>query len=164
MKIILGDVEKLMEMANVRGKNVVTDKINFSFYFSSKAGMSHGIRVKICWNPNRIGDNVIDGYMELHGDYEYISSPNPVNSCDSKDVKLARTFFKKYKVLFSAVWELVLDPPELQDYFRKIISFDNLLGEFHSIKSSSYEAIQFAKSLQELESIVRKTNAFNMND
>lgn len=164
MKIILRDVEKLMEMANVRGKNVVTDKINFSFYFSSKAGMSHGIRVKICWNPNRIGDNVIDGYMELHGDYEYISSPNPVNSCDSKDVKLARTFFKKYKVLFSAVWELVLDPPELQDYFRKLISFSDMLKEFHGIDKDVYEAIQFAKSLQELESIVRKTNAFNMND
>ena len=33
MKIILENAEKLMEMANVRGKNVVTDKINFSFYF-----------------------------------------------------------------------------------------------------------------------------------
>ena len=50
MKIMLEDVEKLMEMANLRGKQVKTDNIDFSFYFSSKAGNSHSIRIKICWN------------------------------------------------------------------------------------------------------------------
>lgn len=97
MTIMLENAEKLMEMANVRGKNVVTDKINFSFYFSSKANMSHGIRAKISWNPNKIGDNTIDGYMQLHGNYEYVPSPNPVNNCDAEDIKSARAFLRSIK-------------------------------------------------------------------
>ena len=79
-------------------------------------------------------------------------------------VKLARAFFKKYKVLFAAVWELVLDPPELQDYFRKLISFSGMLKEFHGIDKDVYEAIQSANNVIDLETIVRKLNAFNMND
>lgn len=63
----------LLEMANLVGKTVNTDVINFSFYFSDKFVANHGIRVKIIWNRNKMqGDN--SGYLELHDDYKYESS------------------------------------------------------------------------------------------
>lgn len=64
--------EEIRPMANVRGKRVKTDKIDFSFYFSSKYGINHAIRVKIRFDPARITHEDFDGYMELHGNYGWI--------------------------------------------------------------------------------------------
>ena len=60
-------MKQLMEMANVRGNYVVTDNINFSFYFSDKTECNHAIRAKIKWNPAKVSGS-LDGYVELHGD------------------------------------------------------------------------------------------------
>ena len=63
----------LMEMANVRGVDFVhTRNLPFSFYFSTKSVVhkSPGIRIKVIWNPSKTPKDA-DGYIELHGDYEY---------------------------------------------------------------------------------------------
>ena len=147
----------LLEMANVIGRNVKTDDINFSFYFSDKYGMQHGIRVKIKWNPDRF-KKPEDGYMELHGDYEYVNSSE--NFVSEKEIEKARKFFKKYKVLFAAVWEGVVDQSELQAYFREHISFNDLLDSFY-FENGELDGI---KDLKQLEKVVRQNNLFNMND
>ena len=163
MKIILEDVEKLMEMANLRGKQVKTDNIDFSFYFSSKAGNSHSIRIKICWNRERMKDNCVDGYMELHGDYKYVNSPG-CKIPNNKQIVEAREFFRKYKVLFAAVWEGTLEADIVQLFFMKRIRWPEVLSEFEDISKIAYDKIQLCSNISELEAVVRKTHAFNMND
>ena len=162
MKITVESTDKLMEMANLRGRQVKTDNINFSFYYSDKSGVSHGIRVKIKWNPDRMSGEV-DGYMELHGDYNYIDSPNSKKP-RTKDILAAKKFFQKYKVLFAAVWEMKLEEDVVQDYLRKLITLEEVKAEFYDIPEVAYMQIQKCNSISDIEYVVRKTDAFNMND
>ena len=157
--------ESLFEMSNIRGKYIKVEDLDFSFYFSSKSNAydRHGIKVKLCWNREKIGRDLLDGYMELSGDYKYTSTAHPANKIDSVDIATARYFFKKYKVLFSAVWEEVLDENFLVSYLKGDLSFSDLTQEFE-LPFDSYEFVQRCKSLKELESVVRRYHIYNMND
>lgn len=91
----LQENQHLLEMANLVGKTVSTDNIDFSFYFSDKFIANHGIRVKIIWNRNKMqGDN--SGYLELHGDYRYESSSD-FKKILNKEIEKTRVFFKNIK-------------------------------------------------------------------
>ena len=159
------DEDMLLEMSNVHGKRVKIDDIDFSFYFSSKYAVSdrHGIRVKICWNREKLSHSLIDGYMELHGEYEYVSAKHPNMSPSKYDIMTARYFFKRYKVLFAAVWEGVLYEDELVQYLIGKTNLHDLISTF-DIPSDDYEIIKNATSLKDLEKLVRHYNIFNMND
>lgn len=156
----------LMEMANAVGNNVRREKnLPFSFFFSSKKAVrgAHGIRVKILWNPSKAPADA-DGFLELHGDYEYIPGSHKYEP-NAKELSIARKFFKKYKVLFSAVWEDVLyDPSQLVMYFYGKISWKELMKQFDTGKSDWNFYISTAENLQELEGMVKEENMFNMND
>ena len=147
----------LTEMANLVGKKVKIEPIDFSFYFSDKREVNHGIRVKVKWNRDHLAGGT-DGYFELHGDYPWVQSADGVKK-DQKGIQKARNFFKKYKVLFAAVWEGCLDADVVQDYFKGVISFNELLQNF----LIAFDFIGI-KSLKELEKCVRLNNLFNMND
>lgn len=163
----------LMEMANVRGNKVLEGgkKLPFSFYMSDKKAVHqvHGIRIKIFWNSNRVSGDA-DGYMELHGDYNYVQSSK--NRPSSKDLAIAKEFFRKYKVLFAAIWERVLDSTDVQSYLYGEISFKQLLGcfwfeDFPNNRDSqllNFARITHCTSLEDLEKCVRRFNIFNMND
>lgn len=155
----------LMEMANIVGRRVKTDSITFSLYFSRKNASRHSIRVKVYWDRQNISEDRC-GYMELHGDYNYSQSPAQKYKPKAYMVDTLRYFIKKYKVLFSAVWEGVLGEDSLQEYFRGGINFKELLQEFveNKIGKQKYEALNYAEDLKQLEYIVRKYNIFNMND
>lgn len=154
----------LFEMSNIRGKFVKVEDIDFSFYFSSKNNVNnqHGIRVKICWNREKIGKDLLDGYMELHGDYKYISKNNPNVKPDEVDLATARYFFKRYKVLFAAVWENKLDENILSDYLRGNIDFTELLDSFEDLPDNDMIKIKQAKSVKDLFNIVKENNIFNL--
>lgn len=156
----------LMEMANAVGNIVRREKnLPFSFFFSSKKAVRgiHGIRVKILWNPSKAPADA-DGFLELHGDYAYIPGSHKYEP-NAKELSIARKFFKKYKVLFSAVWEDVLyDPSQLVMFFYGKISWKELLEQFDTGKSDWNFYISTAENLQELEGVVREENMFNMND
>lgn len=155
----------LMEMANMVGNRVKTDaNLPFSFYFSTKSAVhgAHGIRVKILWNPSK-SPNDADGYMELHGNYEYVRGSHKYKPTE-KELKVARNFFKKYKVIFSAVWEEKMDYTSVQDFFEGEISFRELLINFTNVTEKQFYLINHASTLEELESIVREKKIFNMND
>lgn len=155
----------LMEMANVRGIDTAIEKhLPFSFYFSSKkaAHGQHGIRLKVIWNPSKAPEDA-DGYFELHGDYKYESGSHKYHpSADER--KVARTFCRKYKVLFAAVWEGILYDGDLQDYFKGRIKLNELLSKFDIEDDMNYYYLNHCKSLQELEACVHKYNIYNMND
>lgn len=157
------DDSLLLEMAIVRGNYVKTDKIDFSFYFSDKTECNHRIRVKVKWNPVRVSGS-LDGYFELYGDYVYVQSNNSDSHPSAKSIIDAQNFFKKYKVLFAAVWEEKLDPNDLIDYFRGRLSWKQLLKCFMNVNDIEYNMIQLCNDRKELEKCVRVYEIFNMND
>lgn len=152
----------LLEMANAIGEDIVTDDVNFSFYFSDKSKCNHGIRVKIKWNPSTTSGS-LDGYMKLHGDYEYVASPK-ASKAKGKDIKEAREFFKKYKVFFAAVWEGILDENNLQKYFDGRLNWNQLISKFKIEDEDAYYGINHCKDLQSLEKFIKENKIFNMND
>lgn len=156
----------LMEMANAVGNNVRREKnLPFSFFFSSKKAVrgTHGIRVKILWNPAKAPADA-DGFLELHGDFEYIPGSHKYEP-NAKELSIARRFFKKYKVLFSAVWEdVIYDPSQLVMYFYGKISWKELMKQFDTGNSDWNFYIQTTDNIKELEQLVREENMFNMND
>ncbi len=151
----------LMEMSNVLGKRVVTDNIPFSFYFSSKDDVPHLIRIKVKWNREKIGMD-LDGYFELHGDLEYVSSNNATKTPSGKELKIAREFIRKYKVLFCAVWENKLDQDDLSQFFKGRISLQELLKYFVNISENEHNAINNCNTIGELEQCVKELMIFNM--
>lgn len=154
----------LMEMANVIGNKVKVEyKLPFSFYFCDKDAVhqQHAIRAKILWNPSKAPSNA-DGYMELHGDYKYTISSHKYKPI-SKELSLARDFFRKYKVLFAAVWEEKLNSNDLVDYFNGNYSWRELLACF-DLKGKDYYNVNHCNNLNELEKCVRENKIFNMND
>ena len=175
--IDLSPYEPLYELANIRGQKIVTDEVDFSFFFSSKRGMSHGIRVKIIWNKNKIGQlsDCHSGTLRLHGDYKYEGAKISAHQLNN-----ARKFFKKYKVLFAAVWEFALYPELVGDYLKGHADFEEILNdlnipddklgriieEFHAKLNSALYARypQDERHLRILEDIVRHQRLFNMND
>lgn len=162
----LGDPSALLlEMASVLGNEVRAEcRLPFSFYFSDKNAVhqQHGIRAKIIWNPSKSSSNA-DGYMELHGDYRYISGSHKYQPT-SKELRAAREFFQKYKVLFAAVWEEKLNPMHLVRYFAGDLSLRDLLAKFEEVREKQYYDINHCKTLGELENCVRKNKIFNIND
>ncbi len=150
-----------LEMANMVGNKVKTERIRFSFYFSGKGNINHAIRVKIVWNNSKMtGPNI--GFMELHGDYAYTSSSGN-KKISNDEITAMRKFFKKYKVLFAGVWEGKIGEHDVKDYFTRDIYFKDLLKRFN-VPESHKKAISSANSISDLERIVRAHRIFNMND
>ena len=156
-------MRSLMEMATVRGNYVKTDNINFSFYFSDKTECNHAIRAKIKWNPNKVSGS-LDGYIELHGDYNYVQSPSSDAHPSAKDIKMMQQFFYKYKVLFAAVWEMKLEADDVADYFLGRIDLISLIDKFDDIDPQHMMILWRAKTINDLKKLVYEWDIFNMND
>jgi len=155
------DLDEVMCMSNLRGNKIkVPHKMPFSFYFSQKRA-SHSIRVKPMFNPNELDEDLL-GNLELHGDWKYTPGKNDKH-VKSRLKNEMIDFFKTYKVLFAAVWEKQIEEDSVQDYFRGIISFRELIKEFKFYRKYEVQ-MDDIRSVQELESFVRKNSIFNMND
>lgn len=154
--------DMLTEMANVRGKDVEVDDIDFSFYFSKK-NSNHGIRLKVIWNRERMsGDD--DGYIEMHGDYKYVRTPGSKYKPKGWEINGLRYFCKKWKALFSAVWEQKLDETDLRKYFEGQLTFQELMETFGGLKKEHYPIVNKCDNVRQLEEVVRKYGIYNMND
>lgn len=154
--------DHLLEMANIRGRDISVEDIDFSFFFSRKYP-NHAPRIKICWNRERMTHDT--GNLELHGDYKYTQDASCKYKPDSVDIATARYFAKKYKVLLMAVWEEKLDPNDLIDWLRGRISWKELLDSFINIGESEKRVLShIAPSVQNLENIVRRYNLWNLYD
>ena len=144
-------------MANLRGKQVTREKLDFSFYFSCGDGVNHANRVKICFDPNKLSHREFDGYMELHGDYSWSPNDNG-RHIKAKQVNKAREFFKKYRVLFNSVWFESIPEDVVQDYLRGLIDFEDVLVAFEVsvVGEELYDRIQLCKNLTELTQTVEE--------
>lgn len=155
----------LMEMANFLGNRIkLYNRLPFSFFVSSKTAVhnQHSIRAKLIWNPSKAPASA-DGNLELHGDYKYTVNSHKYKPT-SGELEIARDFFKRYKVLFAAIWEEKLDPAYVQDYLAGRISIKEMLAQFDNISERQYFDINHCNNLEELEQCVRKYRVFNMND
>lgn len=153
--------DEIMCMANVRGNSVsVPHSLPFSFYFSRR-NSSHGIRVKVVFNPNRLNINEC-GNLELHSDWVYVPGHND-KGVSSKIKNQMIDFFRKYKVLFAAAWEDVIQEDIIQDYFRGLITWNELIQSFDFYEEYKGDLDKIS-DVASLEQYVRKCNIFNMND
>lgn len=166
MKLIVKiDNDFLFEMVNIRGKYVkIPHKLNFSFYFSPKDAVEgkdicHGLRVKPLFNPEKMSINKA-GTLKLHGDWKYIPGEDD-KKIGAKPIAEMKEFFKKYKILFSAVWEKSLPPDALYDYFRGTITFSELIQEFDFYDDYKKDPIfNNIKELSELGQFIKEHDLF----
>ena len=164
--------EILFEMAGIRGKTVKNPaRLPFSFYFSTKDAVEskdvqHGLRVKPVFNPESIKLSEL-GTLKLHGDWQYIPGPNDTN-IKSKYIKEMKDFFKKYKILFAAVWEHALPHDIVEDYFRGHATFEDILPEFEFYDTYKNLINSFnghgIKTFEDIHDFVVKYNLFNTWD
>lgn len=163
MKLVI-DENMLFEMSNIRGKYVKNPhRLDFSFYFSPKDAVEgkdicHGLRVKPIFNPEKM-DIQSAGTLKLHGDWKYIPGTGDI-SVSNKKVKEMKQFFTDYKILFAAVWEKVLPPDSLYDYFRDTITFSELLQELDFYEDYK-EVLSYVTNVIELNMFVKEHNLFN---
>lgn len=74
-----------------------------------------------------------------------------------------KEFFKKYKVLFAAVWNKEIFEDVIVAYFSGNIDFQELIQEFDFYDEYEKE-MKDIKNVAELEDFVRDNNIFNMWD
>ena len=155
------NLDEIMCMSNLRGNKIkVPGKMPFSFYYSQK-NSSHGIRVKPVFDPQRVDLKKL-GTLKLCDDWKYTPGPDD-KKINSKLKNQMYDFFRTYKVIFAGVWEGVIPEGDVYEYFRGIISLNELFEEcdFYSSYSSELDSIS---TISEFENFVRENNVFNMND
>ena len=154
------DEISLLEMSVVLGERVKVEEINFSFFFSANTSQ-HSIWVKIVWNKEKTIKQHF-GFMELFGDYEYIKAKGSNEHIAESDITAARNFFKKYKVIFAAVWEYQLEQTTAEDFFKVEITLKDLIRKLE-IKIDKKDQAKIL-NLADFERYVRDRHLFNMND
>lgn len=145
----------LIEMANIVGKFVKVEKLNFSFYFSSKDGVPYPIRVKPVFNREKLLKSKT-GTLKLTDDWEYIPGEDD-GFVSNKLVDEMKNFFREYIVLFCMVWDEQLDDTSVQRYFNGQMTLEELIQEI----SFYNEEMSNISTIEELEDYARRTESVN---
>lgn len=120
----------------------------FSFYLYARDSLSHGPRVKPIFNSGKPKDTFA-GVLKLCDDWEY--TPGPQDSTIGADqIREMKAFFRKYLVLFCAVWNLQLDDPTVGDYFEGEVDFDEVIQslDFYDEFKRELDQVHDAESLE----------------
>lgn len=156
MKRVLHD--SIFAMSNVVGNKVKIDKLPFSFFFSTKDGVDHDIRVKVIFDPSSF-DPAGAGSLKLCDDWSF---DYPSKHISASKLHLMYKFFHKYIVLFCIVWEKQLDPNTLIDYFYNRTTLEDLIKEL-SFYNENKTLLDNVQSVKELEQVCRKHNLTNLH-
>ena len=147
-------------MSNARGKYIVIPgKLPFSFYFSSGVGVSHPIRVKPMFNPEKLIQSKT-GTLKLCDDWEYVPGEDDGN-VKGQDIKKMKQFFRRYMVLFAAVWDEQLQDSTLQDYFYGRIGFNEMLQDLEFYNNYADE-LDNINTVEDLEQFCRDNKLVNL--
>lgn len=145
----------LIEMANVVGKYVKRpNKLPFSFYFSAQNN-SHSIRVKPSFNAERLIKSQI-GTLKLCDDWEFVPGKDDTN-VNQKEITEMKNFFRKYLVLFCAVWDMQLSEYPVQKYFEGDFSLQTVIEDMDFYNSD----MDKIKTIEELEKYCRENDLVN---
>ena len=153
-------MEYVFETSGIRGNYVKQPyPLPFSFYFSSGTGVPGNIRVNPVFNPEMLKRSET-GTLKLCGDWEY--TPGYMDQDVSDDlVQEMKAFFRKYLVLFCAVWDEQMQDAVLQDYFTGKISFDEMLQDLDFYETYSNE-LSSIRDVQNLEAFCRDNDLVNL--
>lgn len=99
-------------------------------------------------------------YFYIHSDWKYIPG-NDDKDVSNRDINAMKDFFKTYKVLFATVWEKVLEPDALYDYFRGIMDFNDIKQEL-DFYNEHKEDLDKIDTLTEFTEFVRQYHLFNL--
>lgn len=160
MKRLIRSSEDIFAMSNVRGRNVKNPhNLPFSFYFSSGADVSHDIHVKPMFNPEKLKKSMT-GTLKLCDDWHYTPGLDDKN-VDQKLVNEMKSFFRRYLVLFCAVWDEQMQDATLEDYLKGEISFSKMLEDldFYADKQDDLKKIT---TVEDLEQYCRQNSLVNM--
>ena len=158
------EVEQLDDifcMTSVRGTKMENPgKRPFSFYFSGR-NSSHGPRVKVTFNPNRLIMNKV-GTLELNSDWEFTPGEDDQHVSE-KQVDEMKRFFRDYLVLFLLVWDFHLSDPILGDYFSGDADLHDVIQDLDFYKDYRNELDEI-RDVSVLEDFCKKNNLVNMYD
>lgn len=160
MKRVIYSNEDIFAMSNVRGRYVKNPRsLPFSFYFSSGSGVSHDIRVNPMFNPEKLKKS-LTGTLKLCDDWRYTAGSEDKN-VDSKLILEMKQFFRKYLVLFCAVWDEQMQDAVLEDYFLGNISFNTMLKDLDFYEEHK-ESLDNISDVSSLEAYCRLHDLVNM--
>ena len=158
MKKYLRGQDAIFAMSNVQGRFVTVEKLNFSFYYSSR-NSSHGPRVKVSFNPSKMRvENA--GTQKLCDDWAFTGSKKALGSISSKEIQEMQTFFRKYLIIFLLVWDFKCDEPNPENYLTGRISFDEFIQDLDFYGDYSKE-LDRINTVSELEKFCRDNNLVN---
>lgn len=160
MKRYIKSTEDIMCMANLLGRDIrVPNPLPFSFYFSTKNSI-HGIRVKPVFNPEKMSADLV-GTLKLCDDWEYIPGKND-SAVDGKSIRRMKAFFRKYKVLFEAVWCKQLQETTVTDFFRGFITLKDLITQFEFYNDYKTELDEI-DDIDELTEYIYEINVLDLS-
>lgn len=155
MKLTIKENDFMIEMANIVGNYVANpNKLSFSFYFSANNG-THSIRVKPSFNPERLIARKV-GTLKLSDDWKFTPGEDDTK-IKNKDIEIMKDFFRKYIVLFCAVWDMQLSERPVQKYFEGDYTLLQVMKDmdFYNENMKSIETIE------DLENYCRKNKLVN---
>lgn len=159
MKRVICSDDYILAMSNIRGIHVKNpNNLPFSFYFSSGKNAPHNIRVKPMFNPAKLKES-LTGTLKLCDDWEFKPGVNDKNVKPDK-IAAMKAFFRRYIVLFCAVWDEQMQDGILEDYFKGEITFQEMLEDLDFFDEYT-EELSAISTVEELEEFCRINNLVN---
>lgn len=150
----------LIEMSDVRGKYVKhPHQLPFSFYFSSGTNTKHSIRVKPVFNPEKLKASQT-GTLKLCDDWKFIPGVND-KSVSRGLIDEMKSFFRKYIILFCAVWDEQLQDGVLRSYLEGQIKFKDVIEDLDFYEDYE-EGLSDIETVEELEKFCREHSLVNL--
>lgn len=144
------EYDDIMCMSNVLGDDVVhPGKLPFSFYYSTREGVPHSIRVKPIFNDSKMSVSRA-GNLKLTDDWEYTPEAGRTHIGHS-EIRYMKKFFKDNIVLFCLVWDLQVNEPLLGKYLDGRISLQDFIQkvDFYQDYKADLDNISTVKALED---------------
>lgn len=153
------DSDEIMCMSNVVGGDVVhPGKLPFSFYYSTREGVPHEIRVKPIFNDAKMSV-LRAGNLKLCDDWKYTPETGKKHIGHS-EIRYMKQFFKDNIVLFCLVWDLQVNEPLLGKYLDGRITLNEFM-QYIDFYPQYKEQMDQITTVEELEEFCRKNNLVN---
>lgn len=155
------ELDDITCMSNVLGEDVVhPGKLPFSFYYSTREGVPHSIRVKPIFDDSKMSIKRA-GNLKLSDDWKYTPETGKKH-IDHSAVRYMKEFFKDNIVLFCLVWDMQVNEPLLGKYLDGRLTLNEFIQkiDFYEDYKKDLDAIT---SVHELEDFCRSHHLVNFH-
>jgi len=157
---ILENLFPIFEMANLRGKIIKVDNINFSFFFSSKSAVKHSIKAKIDFDPTVLRHDLTSN-LRLCNDWKFTKNKK-VKKISQSQINEAVSFFKKYASIFTAAWIEIIPMDALDRYLQGIITLEDVVNEMKIDDKMKQKFIFKNNDIETFEEFIVENNIFKI--